>query len=181
MNLALVLAVAAIVTGPIVAIAFSLYIRRQDGGQEDRAELLRQIGELRAIVGDLASKDKTRTPYFDELQRSLASDRHRPSPEHAEMDRLLEELQALTLTPARRTVLEKMLQAEIDDPEVPVALSLKVVSDDEKLRIQDGVDNARLLLATMPKVLAGQKAKALQSEIEARTRLKQTEPDEQTH
>jgi hypothetical protein len=119
----------------------------------------------------LAAKADTREPYFAGLQTLMATDRHRPSAEHAEMDAMLEELEAGTLTDERRQGLENYLQAQIDDPEIPQALALQVVSIEEKARIQGGVINARLLLAVMPKVLADQQAAARRSEVDVKDAL----------
>lgn len=123
------------------------------------AEMRSDDIELHKVVARLVARDEARSPYFDELQRSLATSIHKPSPLHAKMDRLLEELQALTLTPERRDELKALIRVEIDNPEIAIALSLSVVSDEEKLRIQNDVNELGLLLATMPIVLAKQVAK----------------------
>lgn len=138
---------------------------KKEAGQAQRIEqiatVLREIEGMRqdyrtlhAVVERLVARDEARSPYFDELQRSLAIAAHKPSPSHAKKDRLLEELQALTLTKEREDELKAILQAEIDDPEIPVALSLNIVSEAEKLRIGSEVNAARLLLATIPIVKA---------------------------
>jgi hypothetical protein len=166
MTLTLFLAIAAIVVGPFSSVLLAIYFSRQ-----------KNLKELEKAVADLVSKDHTRSPYFDELQRSLATIKHHPGPEHAEMDKLLEQLQGLTITSIGRARLEEILQAEIDDPEVPIALALKIISPQEKVRIQAVVDDARLLLATMPKVVAAQKAVDVIAAKDAKKELERDEPN----
>jgi hypothetical protein len=182
----LILGIAGITFGPLFGAGLTLYVRRKDTNRavitklaeeiasKNSAELKKfqeSIEAIALLVNELKTTDRNRTPYFDELQRSLASGAHRPSLEHQEKDRLLEELQALTLSPERRARLEQMLQAEIDDPEVPQALALKIISVEERLRIQREVNEARMLLATMPLVVADTEARARQAEKESRANM----------
>ena len=116
------------------------------------------------ILVELKTKDQVRAPFFDDLQRSLAVSGHRPSPAHARKDALLEKLTSKTLTLVERQELMAMAQAEIDNPEVAIALGLGVISDVEKLVIEQNVNEARLLLAVIPMARAEQKARDVRAE-----------------
>jgi hypothetical protein len=112
-----------------------------------------------------------------ELQKALASEGHKPSPDHAEEDKLREELRAGTLTNGRRDRLKDILQGHIDDPEVQLALKSCVVSDEEKKRIQDSVNNNRLLLATIPIVAAAERVVKRGAEAVAKAEMTKDHDD----
>ena len=49
-------------------------------------------------------------PFWEVLQTKMAESLHHPHPESLELDKLLEELENLTLTPERRHRLEELLR-----------------------------------------------------------------------
>ena len=54
-------------------------------------------------------------PFWEVLQTQMADSLHHPHPESRELDKLLEELEALTLTPGRRLKLESLLRQKAAD------------------------------------------------------------------
>jgi hypothetical protein len=55
------------------------------------------------------------TPFWGAYQKIVADSLHHPHPESAVLDKYLEELEALSLTPQRRDELEELLRRKRDD------------------------------------------------------------------
>jgi hypothetical protein len=123
----------------------------------DQKALRDAQGLIATTVTMLATKDEVRAPYFEQLQRDSATAGHHPT--KPRKDELLVKLTGWTANTAELEELKHIAEAERDNPEVAVALSLSIISTEEKLAIQQTVNQAALLLALMPMALAERQKK----------------------
>jgi hypothetical protein len=71
-----------------------------------------QVGALRGDVRELNTKV---APFWARVQQQMSTDLHHPHPRYAEMDGLLEELEALVITPEKRLRLKQLLVERSND------------------------------------------------------------------
>ena len=60
-------------------------------------------------AGDIRVLQTQVSPLWAQVQARISADLHHPNPKYHEMDRLLEKLEALTITPAERVRLQTLL------------------------------------------------------------------------
>jgi len=92
---------------------------------------------VRTMETTIAQLDTKVGPLWAQVQSKVAQELHHDDPKYAEMDKLLEQLINLTLTPENRSRLKTLLIARTTDPHV---------SDEEQ-------KSAQLMLLTMDKVV----------------------------
>jgi hypothetical protein len=71
--------------------------------------------QFKALQLQVAKMDVQISPLWARVQAQIAADLHHPHPRYAEMDTLLESLDALTITPVQRDRLKVLLAARAVD------------------------------------------------------------------
>lgn len=116
--LATVLIIGGLGVGAMVLIVSLLQYRSESAKRsKDNKD---QIDKLTA---DMALMQKEFSPFWAVVQSKIAADLTHPSPQFAEMDKLLKKLEALDITDAERNRLNQLLSDRIqtNDPEVSEA------------------------------------------------------------
>ena len=114
-------------------------------GAKKRTDLLeKQDARLDAIEKQILTLDFQVTPMWAKVQKSISADLHQPHRKYAEMDKLLEQLEALTITPAGRLRLKTLLEIRSKD------MSAEVTESERK--------SAEIMSVVMEKVLMEQEA-----------------------
>lgn len=130
------------------------YLKRASSTDERLGKIESQL----AVLGVQVS------PLWAAVQSKIAKDLTHPSPQFQEMDELLRQLEALTITDADRTRLEVLLTERMTstDPEV---------TDDER-------ESAKLMIGVMRKVLEEAASPAPLGQIQA-VGVREAEPKEE--
>jgi hypothetical protein len=114
-------------------------------GAKKRTDLLEKQDErLDAIEKQMLTLDFKVTPMWAKVQKSISTDLHQPHQKYAETDKLLEQLEALTISPQGRIRLKELLE------ERSVDMS-KDVTESERT-------SAQIMSVVMDKVLSEQEA-----------------------
>lgn len=114
-------------------------------GAKRRTDLLEKQDErLDAIEKQMLTLDFKVTPMWAKVQKSISSDLHQPHAKYAETDHLLEQLEALTISPGGRIRLKELLEERSKD------MSSDVTESERK--------SAEIMSVVMDKVLTEQEA-----------------------
>jgi len=73
------------------------------------AYLVRQSAHMQDMRDEITILKTQVSPLWAQVQSRIAADLHHPHPRYFEMDKLLEKLEALTITPEERSRLEVLL------------------------------------------------------------------------